>query len=300
MTRLCFPVTIEKRYRSGYRAAIPVAKVARTAVSLAKRMFSGSSETKSSHDGVSDAITDQFNTRLIYKRRKAPRKIKRRAKKKAKYFLKKVLAPVAVYTNRFVHGFSASSLAAQQNMHAFVVAGMNDDAVLTTDGRNHMNLLLRNAFDTGTDRESFRLYITSLSFNYQLTNTSANIAELDIYQCVARKDFSSGTAYQNLTQVMTENFSELPTQGPTQGTNVQLSMTALGCSPFDQPQFGRYLIIKKVQRFCLGPSKSLSFNEKVHFRSPIMLSGEDLESAHRLSKKGLTRAIIIRFHGVPS
>lgn len=254
-------------------------------------------------EGPSAATTSQYDSRVLYRRKRAPKRVRRKAARKYKSHLAMQLKAVQDNTNLFQYNAAFSSVADKQLVFSITsgyasngfTSGVNSDKVGTL-----YEFFSNLTGVTIVNDTSLKWYLTGLSTDYTLVNDSAGIAELDVYEYVYRRKFindDSGNAADQLSEVLNEE-SKLP------GAATKMATTDLGYVPTDSNEFMRFIVIKSKQRFYLGPGQATSLTKRVKYSKPKLVSSEDLNIANQgstsIALPGVTRGIICIARGLPS
>lgn len=150
-------------------------------------------------------------------------------------------------------------------------------------------------------QQNMAVRMRKMVMDLTITNTGLNAIELDIYECIVRKDILY-EQYSNLFNSLIANSqTALNTAGTAELT--ALTATTIGTTPFDVPLLGRYIKILKANRVYLEVGKSMSMIRKGKYRKQITQNMFESDAAAQLRHcglKGCTRFIVFRYNGVPS
>ena len=297
------------------RATASAAKIARRIYTLTDV------KNQKSKEGPSSAITQQHDSKLLYRRKRAPRKIRRKAARRAANFLRRQLNSVGMSTNLYRNSDSAFSTTAGQQECMLIYSGLlygNIGEDIAAEGaRQEAVGTLYNVFQNQTNSltpaalvaNSARMYLHSITTDYTISNLSANLAEVDIYEFVFRKDWSfnnsaTGKPLQNELTASAENEEKMP------GATSKIEYEDLGWTPFDSNNMLKYIIIQSKQRFYIGAGNTISFTKRTNYRKPKKYVGMDFDAYVESSSgdilptqykasRGVTRGIICVYRGTP-
>ena len=106
-------------YRRAKRVARSVKNEVESAAAVANAVVRGVksvTQNSSAREGPASAITSQMDSKLLYKRRRAPRRVRARARRRAKAYLRRQLKAHSSNTNLFTRYITDSSSAGEQHM----------------------------------------------------------------------------------------------------------------------------------------------------------------------------------------
>lgn len=286
------------------RKFIRGAQAARAAVRAVKSEI-GSVLTGPGREGPSSAITGQHDSKMLYKRRRAPRKVRRRARRRARVFLKNQLSNKSSNTNLFEHykiGYSdldSQGIATITSGYTWSGAG-----TVNSDNIGSIYQVIQNIENADPTDIAKDWYLTGMSTDYTVANTSEVTMELDVYEFVYRKELTYESNVLTTAQFINEKNDE---ESKLPGATNKLVVTNLGWVPTDANVAMRYILIKSKQRFYLGAGNAVSFTKRTRYRKPVKYNGSDFEMSQNaangdifIARPGVTRGIIMVGRGLPN
>lgn len=307
-----------KRKSYGYSgSARSAVRAVATAAKIARRLYTRTVTESKSREGPSNAITQQHDSKLLYRRKRAPRGVRRKARKRYIKNVRDALNLAGNITNLFANSNSVSATTAGQQALFCIYSGMMygniGENTSTIGARNEAIGSLYNLYQniiggTGTavENSSKKMYLTGMTTDYTMTNLSENLAEVDIYEFVFRKDYNiksgdSGSPLSGEFEQVTQSESKLA------GASTLMQVQDLGWTPFDSESMLKYIVIQSKQRFYMGAGNTISFTKRVSFKSPIKICGEDFDGYDPTEGfptdfkylRGATRGILVVYRGVP-
>ena len=300
-----------KMYKRSYRNVSnsikrEVSKVRRIVGNAARvaqkfRMGGVQVATAVEQDGAAGAITQQNDSKMLYKRRRAPRRVRRKMYRKYKSFLAKQLKAVQDNTNLFQLTGTRSSGPDAQAMFS-ITSGYIRAPTLTNDAVGDLHSFFSNVTSSIVPEDtSLKWYLTGISTDYTIVNaTAGGTVELDVYEWVCRKDFNmqGETSVDDFLAVKLDEESLLP------GGNNKMGTNSLGYVPTDSNEAMRYIVIKSKQRFYLGQNQAISFTRRIKYFKPKLIMSDDLNHAAPSDggflKAGVSRGILVVQKGLPS
>lgn len=286
------PVSSGRRFYTGNitstgRARVPSARSA-TATLTRRRRYATSGQ----------GVTNQYDRRRIYKRRRMPR-IKR---SRWRAFVKKVLAVqvkslgsrTLVRNNRIDVGFNMTTLNENFQTYGIVALGANRNALF-----QHLNDLNFLTTDAGFGNTG-RIVMCSMVLDMTVRNGSANSTpppanplgvtiEVDVYEMSFKSQFDIQTTL--LDKIANAEADTAPIGGMATGQSIQL--TNRGTTPWDLPSFlsetkGK---IWKKTKFIISPNQTFTYQIRVPMNRIIdrqKLSGNESENI-----PGITRYLLV-------
>jgi len=284
-----------KRVRT-MRGMVAAARIGYKVARQFLRTKTGSEE----EEGPSGAITSQHDSKMLYRRRRAPRRIRRKMYRKYKSFLGRQLKAVQDNTNLFQGSGTRSSSPNGQGMFS-IVSGYLKAGSGSVDGIGDLHDFFNNITQAIPENTSLKWFLTGISTDYTIVNaTAGGTVELDVYEWVCRRDCNLKDEV-NLADYLEAVIGEetlLP------GTSNRITTQSLGYVPTDSNEAMRYIVIKSKQRFYLGQNQAISFTRRVKFFRPKVISSEDLNYANSgavsFMKAGVSRGILVIQKGLPS
>lgn len=280
------------KYAAGYVAGGIAAKI--------QGMF-GDSKSK---EGVSSAITQQNDSMLIYKRRRAPRRIRKRAARRYKNFLKMQLKRAADNSNLFRFNSTALSSSAGGQQTSTITAGYMNAGSAVSDQVGSVWQAWQNYLASNPESTAKKIYITGLDMDYTFNNIDgeSDTCEMDVYEYVFRRDLRNYDGGNGVGSLLVQSLAD---EEKLPGATNKIGVTTLGYTPFDSNEALRYIVIKSKQRYYIGAGQAVSFHRTIKFKRPISIISEDLEETasdtdNWSAKRGLTRGLIVTVKGLPN
>ena len=212
-------------------------------------------------------LTNQFDTRVLYVKKRGNKKRQRRARK----FSRKVLSVVdrKLVAPWFIMRTSTASLnpsaggqeVVGMSLNGFAGNGGSDNdlsAILTCVEAQHTG--------SSTQNEAFDLMSSFLDVTIRNTD-SANTAYIDLYYLKLRKDVTTNSTTFRDMFADSLGFTVKPTGGVA-----SLTPTTYGANPFNCSDFCRYCLITKKRQIILSPGQVSCFELKDSKRRTIKYS----------------------------
>ncbi|AUM61847.1 capsid [uncultured virus] len=277
-------------------------------VALRHRFRGAGAKTVQGRRGRDTGFTSRYKDEaLLYRRKAAPPRVRRRVRK----FVARVQsvldgevglqvaivpygAPAAGYVNPVV------ATPAQNSQIMPTIPGlysMNGNHPSTTTNANWYDIyeIFQQYYTSGTLSNDVIIEFTNAVWDCKMYADSSNSAPafVDMYECVARRDYGSASDPQTLLA------ASLPSTSSFTGASgpIGLATTSPGVTPFDAPAFCEQWKILKVRRYKLEPgtSASLQFRDpkhrKIEYQSKV---------ASKSWNRGVTRCWIPIVYGVPT
>ena len=265
--------------------------------------------SRRSGEGPAKAVTTQYDSRMLYKRKRAPKGVRRRARRRAKSFVYKQLMNAKSNTNLFqFHRVGAASAAGGQLVTS-LTSGYTFCGTGTTgnDSVGAIYDVVQNLTNATPNIASKKYFLTGMSTDYTITNTSASdIAEVDVYEWVARKDFDYNELNPAYCSISNYLEKETSSESKMPGATTAMAFNQLGWVPTDANSAMRNMLILSKQRYYIGPGQAASFVRRHKFKSPVVYGPSDFNIVTQadqvdtfLCRKGITRGIILVYKGLP-
>ncbi len=297
---------LKHSFRQGKRFINDVNNAVATASKFMRAARGVGTTTGTPKEGASGAITGQHDSRMLYKRRRAPKRIRSKFRRKAQRFLKNQLNNKSSSTNLFSRSQNFGNEEDEQEVFT-IVSGYTWCGIGTTSNDRVGNVYevcqnIEAADPAGIAKD---WYLTGMSTDYTLRNTSASESmELDVYEFVYRKDLEYQNANITTTSMIIEaNDEEVLLPGAT----TKIVATELGWVPTDANKAMRSILIKSKQRFYISAGNAISFTKRTRFFRPVKyvstdfkIRGADNQVDMFTSKAGVTRGIICVMKGLPT
>lgn len=202
---------------------------------------------RSSGSSVPSAVTFQHDSKLTYRRRRAPRKVRRRARRAQKRFEKQDSKTLGLVSRVFQQvdapaTITPASLVDSQTVYTTGLYGGIPGSVGWGD-----IYAIANAEAVAT--KSGNLNFRTAHMDCQLRNSSTtNVLVADVYTVVSRKE-----AYNEPGEDWTQG---LLSESVAAGTSA-ITPLALGCTPFDAPGFGSSWLVLSKTTYRISPGNSV-------------------------------------------
>ncbi len=277
--------------------------LAKQAIKKVAGMFGKSTN----QDNAQGAITQQNDSKNLYKRRRAPRRVRAKAKRRAGSFLKKQLMVLNQKSNLYTATQATSNTINSQAVQTIVSGAFSGDIAATGDQVGNLVSLIQNErSNVNVNHIAIKAYLISMSIDYTFVNSSNFIMELDVYTWVARRDFN---LHSGVARTLGEYFDfTLASQTIIGTAGTALLSTTVGVTPYDNSMFCRNIIIMSKQRYYISAGQAISYvvNKKWFKpkRIPMWLSGgiasTATEDTNSIYAAGITRGVFCVHRGVPS
>lgn len=227
--------------------------------------------------------TQNYDKRVMYRKRRAPLRIRRRAKKAYRRFVRQSLKLVGTNTVVFNSSVSSSTnnTTAPQNMLVVNVAGTNGNGSLEL-GSGDINSLVSNDARIAS---SGKVLMKTAMADMTIRNLSASVAcEVDVYE-ISYRDTTKFLTFRQMVDSATGNTPNINTSG--NGLNI----VTRGVQLFDIPELFKYgiTVLKKTKVF-LPAGNTATYS--LHNRKPQWFStANDLIDNNGFVKRGYTRTI---------
>lgn len=257
------------------------AKMAKLAASAYRsvRSLTRTAKSQDSKEGPSSAVTIQNDSRMLYRRKRAPKKVRRRARKRYQRFLHNQLVGAADNTNLFQASGSGSSTSGNQLMQT-ITSGYTwcGTGTLTTDQVGNVYQAFQNLLNADPALTSKEWYLIGLSMDYTIANTHATTtAEVDIYEFQFRKDHEEDLLTSGNVRVSQYLENAIDQESKLPGATSKMSVTSLGYVPTDSNEAMKNILIKSKQRFYISPGQAISFTRRSRYRKPVKYQSDDFE-----------------------
>lgn len=294
--KLNLPRSIRK-YGSGLASAVTGYNVARTLTSQRRKKKSVSSGR---------GITNEYDRKLIYKKRSMPRRFKkrwRRFKRKINAISEKSLGSKTVVENDAITltlDLTSANSSAQAVMNVALYPLQSTNTWL-----KDVNNILAN--DT-TVPTTGKLLFQSAVLDMTVCNTSSLNAttprnasipslELDVYEIISSSDFSKliTPTTGDLVQVFGEGATDT---GAIGGTGTSLTIQQRGVTPWDLPSAlseYRLKILKKTKYF-LGPGQTMTYQIRDPRRHVVDKQYQQVQTGNI---KNMTRWLFLVYKPTP-
>lgn len=242
----------KSRSKSSFSRYRPYAKAA---MSLASKFFRGSAKRIATkvNKGPGDygGVTSQYDKKVQYVRKSAPKRIKRKYKriaKNAKWAQIKQLGQKTLVRNGTVsNSWGVWTNATSQRVAAVALYGLNGAApAATIAGFSDVNSIAAN--DANFDEKTEAILFTSAVLDITFRNTSAAMGlEVDMYEIIFKGQNSGPDIITDYNQAL----GDLTKQAPGAGAGTLTDLTNRGVTPFEASLASSrgYVVMKKTKYF---------------------------------------------------
>lgn len=258
----------------------------RTGVQLARISRKSGSQTKGKYRNGGGGVTTQFDTKLIYRRRRMPYRRRRRWKR----FVRKVtavsdkdFAQQSVVRNYSTNNISTGSTTDQQ-IAGFELYSFNGDP-----NRDDMEAIQATALTA--DRENIRF--KSAVLDLTCVNTGTTSLEVDLYVMMCRRDVSTAVA-TTMQQQYVDAFAQQAEIDVGIGGTL-LSATQRGVTPFQNTLFLPYWRVLTKRKYMLSAGGTFTYQTRDPKNRYYSFSFDN--GIH--AKRGWTRGVLLVFKNVP-
>lgn len=242
-------------------------------------------------------VTQYHEDKLLYKRRRAPRRLRRRMRGKSKSFLSSYIKYSAPQRVLRTYSTTLSALANTQNIFAYMCSTMyNNNTVLGLGGSQGddfyqlCNTILPSEGVASTASNN-RLLIQHSHMDVMFSNPSTNTTSsyLEIFYIRCRKP-TIGSPISDFNQIDT-------TKWAGEGS---VNAGTIGIVPYDSHRFCEHWVIEKTRRIILPPGQvteiSMS-NRRKKFFDPRRLFDTTPSSSNVFGQPGFTYGILVLVMG---
>lgn len=246
-----------------------------------------SGRKKGSVDGI--GVTDQYDRKLIYRKKRMPRRMRKRWRKKKRGFdamlMKRLATKTIVFNDTLTTGDWVGS--DQRNVLIHLYGKNGTDRAALEQGTHDVYDVLNN--DPLTNETIEKAVFESAVLDFTCANTGQSTLEVDVYE------FYSGGLRNHVTPNWGTDQASAQVDVPSPGGGPwNMNLDNRGVSPFEFPLMGRYgwKILKKT-KFLLSPGKSFTYQH----RDPKnrWISGSDVfksTAGTDVAMKGATRSFL--------
>nr|WAE42510.1 MAG: capsid protein [Cressdnaviricota sp.] len=250
------------KYMPYIRGAINTAKNVATAYAASKT-FTNRKKESSGDGGV---LTNQFDTKLLYKRKAKRPSRKARAAKKFKRKVQNVMANTAMPNLvHFVDDITVTTSAGYCQWMLFSLYGGYGQPGTGTitpyfKVRNDdFSRIIFNATNGLSSAANVKLFFNKAQLDLTLTSSTANTNQstiIDVYCCISKNTYTANTANSALQIVS----NLLNTSESNPASSPQMNQATPGMSLFQVAEFGKYFTIIEKRRFLLTPGQTATIS----------------------------------------
>jgi len=205
------------------------------------------SQKSAPRTNVPSAMTFQHDSRVSYRRRRAPKRVRRRAARAQRRFVKQDSKSLGLNSRVFHQAYAPSTItpASFADSQTVFTDGLYGGISGSTTWGNLHAIANAEFLFTKSGNITFR----SAHMDFQLRNTSTtNVLVADVYTVVARKE-----GYNEPGEDWTQGMLN---EGVASGTSSATPIT-LGMTPFDAPAFGSSWLILSKTSYRISPGNSV-------------------------------------------
>jgi len=254
----------------------------------AYRSWTKNSNKKRGTAGV--GVTNQYDARNIYRRKRMPRYKRKQWKKfvhKVRAVARKDLATLSIVRNQANVITSSAGGQSMDNCCLYGLEGSNGIAT-SSMGADDLTQIVANATYGANKKILFQSGVLDLT----MVNTDASASvEVDCYRYFYRKQSDQ----QSATAVLVQGFANTSTVG----AGAALAITTRGVTPFQCPSGMHYLKILAKKKYLLSPGQAATYQ----IRDPKNRTFDVDEIGDNTGgecKLGWTQGVIIVIKGIPS
>lgn len=279
-----------KRFRTIARRVLPyAARGVRTAIQF-RRAQQGTSSRRFSRSGI--GVTGQHDVRMVYRKRRMPRRKRRVWMRKIKTARAITLKNYGTRTRLFNYtGTIIGENATAQAYAAIAIYGQNGiDAVVDPAMHNYGMAHLGQIFSDEGEQGN-KIMFGSAVMDCTFVNSGPAVLELDLYDIVWRGR-NCGTNVNNDLGVGSTMTTVLP--GRT-----AINLNTRGVTPFDLTEFlaqGFKILSKK--KYLLPPGNTATY--QVRDPRNRMVDSGDIHRNNSWARRGLTRFVLLVTKAIPT
>lgn len=221
----------------------------RMAANKLQSMFTSTKSQKSS-----SGVTDQYDKKTIYRKRRMPRKMRKRWSRKKRNFDSMLIKKLATKTIVLNGTIGAAWAGPSQRNNVIHIYGKNGTERAGSElGTDDVYRICTN--DPQSDDQIEKVIFDSALIDFTVANTGATNLEFDVYEMY------SGKLRNHITPNWGSDQGTAQIQTPViGGGGVSLNLDARGVTPFEFPLMSRYgWRITKKTKFLLSPGKAFTY-----------------------------------------
>lgn len=274
----------------------------------------GRKNAKRAKVGDGDVMTNQFDTKLVYRRgkRKSKRVVRRWKKFKAK--VNKVInSDISSNVAFFNESLRVASIAGSQGYEFKALGNIWPSAVSSTVDIASIcqDYLFGNIPATGQALGGVqkKIMFTSGIMDVAFRNVTGDgtTMMLDVYTLVPKTDLTN-TQCQNWDDMWSQSFNftgaGAQVAPPPVGTPVSLLATTPGVGPFQSPRFCRFVTVLEKRRFILTDGQTATMQLSANYKKFGYKTADwwlkSSETKGTVAKKGFTKCYMACFYGLGS
>lgn len=245
---------------------------------------------------VSHPTTNQENIRNTYRKRRVPYRKIQRSKRRYKRFRHMQFRALGVAHQVFRTSERVSSPVNGQGMNIIMLRGCNGDP----EKEFHLKALSDNmTTSTSTTEEQFQgyNYLTQSVCDFQIRNSNAEVAIIDLYYFTCKRDLSRADAIFGADPVESKNMLKkvadlnTPAVTDTSGAPTTADIGDIGLTPFQCPNFCQYFTITKKDHLQLNSNQIMTSQFKSMKRT--YYNTDLIENL--VARRGETMGVVIVF-----
>jgi len=245
-----------KRRRSGgNRYGRLLSGAVGVAQSYARKRARTLTQTKTKSSGDNGGVTNQYDTKVMYRRRRVSRRKIRYAVKRKRAFTRNVMNYQGCQQFIFTTQTEPISTVNQQTHSSFMFCSSsgvapNDDLTLITNN-------IQTSGVAANYRKNQMVFVQMACVDITMYNITATTADVDVYFIHCKDDNIAGTSIQGAWNTMITG-----EQKPDGSAITNVANTTLGCTPWQSPQWCRSFTIDRKRKYLLTQGQTAHFQVK--------------------------------------
>lgn len=293
--------SMRKRSRSGRFIRYPwMWHAASSGSNYVRNLFSSQNRTGSRRTITSgQGVTNQYDRKTVYRKKRAPRYLKKKLKRQYKSYLYNTAKSLGSFTRVFNDLIGDTILAADKATvqkwcicHAYGLNGITPGGAIEI-GYNDIGTIAGDILPLAKNR---KILFTSCVVDLTMTNTSPIGAtdgffpnlEVDVYEFSYRSD----TKHSNFATLLAEAFGLVDQIG----AGTKINMNQRGITPFDMTGLTDQVKILRKTKYFLSGRQTATYQMRIPFNSQYQLGNiVDQGNAFINDSKPYTRSLFFIF-----
>lgn len=239
------------RSKSGYRSGFRYAPALRTGLRIAKRAYNSYSKTKQSKVRDMPSLTNQFDSRTLYRRKSAPRRVVRRTKQFSNRVTGVQIKNAGTQIILKESSGTLTSAANNQTIHCFYMYGSVDSTGEFDD------LTAINSEYVGAENKKY--HFRSCVMDLEIKNhTSTDTMIFEVYEFILRRSVPKNATDASLTTWFRSQYADPDVIGNA------LVSAVIGMGPFQNSTAMSYMKIIKKKMFVLSAGQVYTLQLRNH------------------------------------
>lgn len=252
----------------------------------------GSRSTTNRGTRSGTGVTFQHDTKTVYRRKPAPKRVIRKIRRFQKRVDSVLDRHAGTQTLVLSNGFNIQSAVNEQNFIGFTLYGVTG----TNPSWNYDIASILNSVPDVSDtlpNYARRVHMRNAVLDVTLRNTGATLVEMDLYEWYCKKTCNVGNP--DLLLGSSENQESQTILGRN-----ELDMYDVGATPFQFPNVGRYLTIRKKSKAVISAGNAYTYQIRDPRNKWIPADRIiDTPNAH-FGIPGWTQGVYVVIKGTPS